>query len=156
VLLSSATVPERAALRYRPGQGAPETPFGGAIFRTARRHDVNPALVAAVVWVESGFDPEARSAKGARGLMQVMPATGRRFGVAPERLWEPEANLAAGVLYLDWLGRRFDDRTADVLAAYNAGEGAVDEHGGLPPVAETRDYVARVLGALGAGGGEVR
>lgn len=136
-------------LRFGTGQQVPEVPYGRAIYRIAQRHTVNPDVVAALIWAESAFDPLARSSQGARGLMQVMPATGDRFGVEPERLWEPEANLVAGVRYLSWLGERFEDDLTLVLAAYNAGEAAVDRHRGVPPFRETRDYVGKILGSLG-------
>lgn len=135
----------------RPGgpQRVPEVPYGRAIYRIARRYAVNPDVVAALVWAESAFDPLAQSSRGARGLMQVMPATGDRFGIEPELLWEPEANLVAGVRYLSWLGERFEDDLTLVLAAYNAGEAAVDSYGGVPPFQETRTYVGKILRSLG-------
>lgn len=114
----------------------------------ASRHSVSASLVEAIARVESGFNPRAVSKKGARGLMQVMPATGRRFGVRSDRLFEPEHNLAVGVAYLAWLSKRYSGDLDRVIAAYNAGEGAVDDHGGVPPYRETRDYVRRVRAAL--------
>jgi soluble lytic murein transglycosylase-like protein len=115
----------------------------------AERHSLSPALVEAVARVESGFNPRALSHKGARGLMQVIPATGRRFGVrSADKLFEPEHNIAAGTAYLAWLSKRYRGKLDFVIAAYNAGEGAVDNHGGIPPYRETRDYVKRVKAAL--------
>jgi soluble lytic murein transglycosylase-like protein len=124
-------------------------PFAAEILDAARRHDVNPAVIAAVMRVESGFDPRARSHKGARGLMQLMPATAARFGVGVDELYTPARNLEAGVRYLAFLRARFADDATRVFAAYNAGEGAVERHGGVPPYRETRDYVKKVFRHLG-------
>lgn len=141
----AATVP----LGYREGEPVPATPFGELIYQTARSHGVSPALVAAMMRVESAFNPQALSHKGARGLMQLMPATAARFGVTMDELYQPERNLEAGVRYIAWLRGRFDDDPLRVVAAYNAGEGAVDRHGGVPPFRETQGYVKKVLGLLG-------
>jgi hypothetical protein len=137
------------ALRFSEKQTEPDIPFGGIIYGLARSHRVNPQLVAAVVQVESAFDPEAVSNKGARGLMQLMPATARRFGVEPEELFEPEKNVEAGVRYLSWLIDRFSEDLSRVLAAYNAGEATVDRYKGVPPYRETREYIRRVHSVLG-------
>jgi soluble lytic murein transglycosylase-like protein len=118
------------------------------IHQAALTHSLSPALVEAVARVESGLNPRAVSPKGARGLLQLMPATARRFGVRTDRLFEPEHNLAAGAAYLAWLMERYDDNLDFALAAYNAGEGAVDDYGGIPPYRETQDYVRRVRAAL--------
>lgn len=116
----------------------------------ALQHDVPAALVQAVVKVESDFNARAVSPKGARGLMQVMPATARRFGVAdPDHLFYPAPNLNAGTAYLAWLLKRYDGNLDLVLAAYNAGEGAVQQYRGIPPYRETRNYVKKVRKALG-------
>jgi soluble lytic murein transglycosylase-like protein len=80
--------------------------------------------------------------------MQVIPATGRRFGVHSDKLFDPEHNIAAGTAYLAWLSKRYRGNLEFVIAAYNAGEGAVDDHGGIPPYRETRNYVKRVKAAL--------
>nr|WP_243695812.1 lytic transglycosylase domain-containing protein [Rhodovulum marinum] len=106
---------------------------------------VSPALALAVIGVESGGRHAAVSPKGATGLMQLMPATATRFGVSDPR--DPAANIRGGVAYLDWLMREFGNDPVLVLAAYNAGEGAVRNHAGVPPYAETRDYVPKVLAA---------
>lgn len=135
--------------RFETAQPVPPTPYGELIYRTASRHRMNPLLVAAVVWTESAFDPHAVSARDARGLMQVTPATGERFGLRTDQLFDPARNLDAGVRYLRWLTDRFDDDLDRILAAYNAGEAAVDRHGGIPPFAETRDYLRRVYARLG-------
>jgi hypothetical protein len=138
------------SLAYRPGDPVPQTPYGELIHDTAQRHGVSPALVAAMMRVESAYDPRALSHKGARGLMQLMPATASRFGVALEELYQPERNVEAGVRYLAWLTHRFGEDPVRVIAAYNAGEGAVERHGGVPPYRETQRYVEKVLGLLGA------
>jgi hypothetical protein len=115
--------------------------FGPLIDRKAAEHGVNPALVRAVIQVESNYRPSARSAKGAMGLMQLMPATARQYSVRDP--YDPESNIEAGVRYLKSLLDRLPLNLA--LAAYNAGEAAVQRFGGVPPYAETRAYVSRVL-----------
>lgn len=107
--------------------------------------EVSPALVLAVIAIESAGRITAESHAGAQGLMQLMPATASRFGVSDSL--EPRDNIRGGVAYLDWLLKRFDRDPVLVLAAYNSGEGAVDKHEGVPPFAETRAYVPKVLAA---------
>lgn len=106
---------------------------------------ISPALALAVIAVESGGDPEARSARGAQGLMQLMPATAERFGVADAL--DGSQNIRGGVAYLDWLLESFGRDPILALAGYNAGEGAVRRAEGVPPYAETRRYVPKVLAA---------
>lgn len=106
---------------------------------------VSPALVLAVIGVESAGRADAVSSAGAVGLMQLIPATAERFGVTDSG--DPAQNIKGGVAYLDWLMEEFDRDPLMVLAAYNAGEGAVRANGGVPPYAETRDYVPKVLAA---------
>lgn len=118
------------------------------IEETAYRESVPPYLVAAIMSVESNFDAQAVSNKGARGLMQVMPGTARRFGFNAERLHDPVHNIAAGATYLRWLLERYDGDLDRVLAAYNAGEGAVDTYNGIPPYKETQNFVKRVRAVL--------
>ena len=109
----------------------------------SREHGVRPDLVRAVMQVESAFNPLARSPKGALGLMQLMPATMRQYGVANP--FNPAENVRAGVAYLRELLDRYGNNEELALAAYNAGPGAVDNHGqAVPPYRETRDYVAHV------------
>jgi hypothetical protein len=115
----------------------------------ARRHGLDPALVRAVVAVESGFQPAAVSPKGAQGLMQLMPATARELGVADP--FDAAANLDGGSRYLRSLLARYEGDLAKALAAYNAGMGAVARHRGVPPYAETRQYVQKVLGRYQTG-----
>ena len=106
---------------------------------------VSPALVLAVISVESAGRADATSHAGAQGLMQLIPATAERFGV--EDAYDPGANIKGGAAYLDWLMREFNGNPVHVLAAYNAGENAVKKHDGAPPYAETRAYVPKVLAA---------
>jgi soluble lytic murein transglycosylase-like protein len=113
------------------------------VARAAARQGLDPALVHAVILVESHYDPVSRSPKGARGLMQLMPATARRFGVRD--ITDPAQNIDAGTRYLRLLLDRFG-RVELALAAYNAGEEAVERHGReIPPYSETLAYVPRVL-----------
>jgi Transglycosylase SLT domain len=107
---------------------------------------VSPALVLAVIAVESAGKADAVSSAGATGLMQLMPATAERFGVTDALV--AADNIEGGVKYLDWLMQEFDRDPILVLAGYNAGEGSVRNHDGVPPFAETRDYVPKVLAAF--------
>jgi soluble lytic murein transglycosylase-like protein len=128
----------------------PNSPYGQIIYDIALRHSVNPQLVAALIHVESAFNPRAVSRKGAYGLMQILPETARRFGVNRKRdLLDPAKNLEAGVKYLRWLTDRFGGNVHKILAAYNAGEGAVDRFDGIPPYPETQSYVQKIFGLLG-------
>jgi soluble lytic murein transglycosylase-like protein len=130
-----------------PGRGPLEgRPFAALIETVALKHGIDPALVHAVVEAESNYRPGAKSQVGARGLMQVMPATGRDLGVASAAmLFDPQANLDAGVRYLKWLLGRFDGDLTNAIAAYNAGPAAVARYRGVPPFRETQNYVRRVL-----------
>ena len=112
------------------------------IRRTASVHQVDMALIKAVMHVESAFNPHAVSNKGAQGLMQLMPETAQRYGA--EDLFDPAQNVRAGVLYLKDLQKMFKNNTRLVLAAYNAGENAVLRYKGIPPYDETQDYVRKV------------
>jgi soluble lytic murein transglycosylase-like protein len=109
----------------------------------AQSNRLEPALVAAVILAESGGDPRAQSNRGARGLMQLMPATARQYGVS--NVFDPEENIRGGSRYLRDLVERYQNDLQLVLAAYNAGPEAVDRHGGIPPFRETLEYVPRVL-----------
>ncbi len=123
------------------------TPLRRSDFReevrsAARTHGVDAALVRAIMHAESWFDPGAVSHAGAEGLMQLMPATQQRFGVVDP--FDPVDNISAGVAYLAELLQRYADDWELAVAAYNAGTGAVDAYGGIPPFPETRKYVRRV------------
>jgi soluble lytic murein transglycosylase-like protein len=117
--------------------------FDELIHRYARRYCVDPALVKAVIHAESGFQMLARSIRGARGLMQVMPGTGRAYGAGD--LDDPSENLRAGVRHLRSLLDRYDNDLRLALAAYNAGSAVVERYGDVPPYPETVRYVARVM-----------
>ncbi|WP_246849690.1 lytic transglycosylase domain-containing protein [Rubellimicrobium arenae] len=119
--------------------------YGPEILRHTVGTRVSPALVLSVIAVESGGRSRAVSAAGAAGLMQLMPGTAARFGVQ-DRL-SPEDSIRGGIAYLDWLLGRYRGDPILALAAYNAGEGAVDDNAGVPPFAETRAYVPKVLAA---------
>lgn len=118
---------------------------GADILTATAGTQVSPALVLAVIGIESAGRVDAVSHAGASGLMQLMPATARRFGVTSIK--DPTQNIKGGVAYLDWLINEFGGDPMLVLAGYNAGEGAVRQHGGVPPYRETRDYVPKVLAA---------
>lgn len=125
--------------------------YGPHLEREAKKRNLSVALLVAVISVESNGNPGAISPKGAGGLMQLMPATARRFGVSNSLA--PAQNIRGGAHYLDWLLRRYRNDAVLALAGYNAGEGAVDKYSGVPPYAETRDYVAKVAGAFSAARG---
>lgn len=110
--------------------------------RWAPNYGLDPALVLAVISAESAFNPRAHSEQDARGLMQLIPATAKRFGV--REIWDPAQNMRGGMAYLKWLLQRFDGNVKLALAAYNAGEGAVESYQGVPPYRETRNYVKRI------------
>ena len=130
--------------RYDQQLLARASQYDALIERAAAAAGIEPNLVRAVIVVESGFNPRAKSAKGAMGLMQLMPATATRFGA--DNALDPVQNVAAGARYLKFLKDRFAGNVRLVLAAYNAGEQAVDRNGGqVPPYTETLAYVPRVL-----------
>lgn len=108
----------------------------------AREHGVDEAIVRAIIHAESAFNPNALSRVGAQGLMQLMPATASRFGVS--NAFDAAQNIRGGVQYLAWLLKRFNGNLTLAAAGYNAGEGAVDKYGGVPPYSETQRYVQRV------------
>jgi soluble lytic murein transglycosylase-like protein len=107
------------------------------------RHMIDPDLISSVIHAESNFDPQARSPKGAQGLMQLMPDTASRLGVSDA--FQPDANIDAGTRYLRQLLLRYDDDLVKALAAYNAGPERVEQYRGVPPFRETHAYVARVI-----------
>jgi hypothetical protein len=121
-------------------------PYQQQVQTAAKQHEVDPALVHAVIAAESGYNPKAVSNKGAIGLMQIMPDTGRRFGAKTKDLYSPGENIAVGVRYLAELIEMFDGDIVLAIASYNAGENAVIRFGRkVPPYPETRAYVPRVL-----------
>ncbi|WAC71611.1 lytic transglycosylase domain-containing protein [Roseateles sp. SL47] len=134
------------------GESGPR-PFSDLVHAASRRYSLDAQLLHAIIRVESNGNPRARSKAGALGLMQVMPGTGARYGVKnPSELMQPEVNIDVGARYLSDLSRMFGDRLDLVVAAYNAGEGAVMRYGmAIPPYAETQDYVQRVMGRLDGG-----
>ncbi len=117
--------------------------FAPVINQFAQMHGVDPAFIRAVMHAESSFNPSAVSRAGAMGLMQLMPGTAARFGVS--NAFDPQENIRGGVTYLRFLLDKFNGDTRLAAAGYNAGEGAVMKYGGVPPYAETTEYVARVL-----------
>ena len=131
-------------MRYQPHRKPLfKTRYDSVIEAEAKRYDVDAAFVSALIRAESNYEPRAVSRKGARGLMQLMPATARRLDV--RRPFDPAANVRGGVRYLRELLDRFDGKPELVLAAYNAGENAVESYGGVPPYRETVGYVKRIL-----------
>ena len=125
-----------------PSYSRNKNAFDQLIRQAAQQHGVSEGLVKAIMHTESGFNIHARSPVGAQGLMQLMPATARRFNVS--NAYDPQQNIFGGVKYLSWLLKRFNGDTRLAIAAYNAGEGNVDKYGDVPPFRETRDYVKRV------------
>ena len=119
------------------------TPYDRMIAAEAKRYGVDASLVSALIRAESNYEPRAVSRKGARGLMQLMPATARRLSVAYP--FDPVSNVRGGVRYLRELLDRFEHHPELILAAYNAGENAVESYGGVPPYRETLGYVKRIL-----------
>lgn len=109
------------------------------IYEAGAAQGVDPRFIHAVIWQESKYETEARSHAGAQGLMQLMPATAKRFGCDDPN--DPVENISAGTKYLSWLLKRFSGNVELALAGYNAGEGAVDKFDGVPPYNETRNYV---------------
>jgi len=133
-------------------EAPPVLPWRQVVEREAERYGLDPRLVRAVIYVESGENPVAVSPKGAQGLMQLMPGTAAEVGVdAPLR---PRDNIRGGVGYLATLVHDFDGRLDLALAAYNAGPGAVRKYGGVPPYRETQNYVQKVLDVYRRQGGE--
>ncbi len=132
------------APRLQSMQGMAQS-WGSEILKDTVGTHVSPALVLAVMAIESAGNSAAASSAGAQGLMQLIPGTAKRFGVTDAK--DPVQNIKGGIAYLDFLMGNFNRDPLMVIAAYNAGEGAVTANGGVPPYAETRDYVPKVLAA---------
>ena len=126
-----------------PSPSANRNAYDAFIRDSAARHGVDPALIKAMMHTESAFNPNARSPVGAQGLMQLMPATARRFKV--NNAWNPAENIEGSAKYIAWLMRRFNNNVEFAVAGYNAGEGNVDKYNGIPPFKETRNYVKSVM-----------
>jgi soluble lytic murein transglycosylase-like protein len=144
VIDAADVAPEPESSTFLPGKGVP-LPVARLIGPNAGRHNLRPELIQAVMEVESGYRVRARSWMGAIGLMQLMPQTARQLGVNAH---DPAQNVEGGARLLDVLVTKYAGRRnglALALAAYNAGSGAVDRYGGIPPYRETRDYVKKVL-----------
>jgi soluble lytic murein transglycosylase-like protein len=124
-----------------------ESPLRQLIHNLAQQYDIEPRLILAIVAVESNYNPHAISRAGAQGLMQLMPSTAARYRVTTP--FDPRANVEGGIRYLKDLFRLFPGDLRHVLAAYNAGENAVLQYGGVPPYPETQQYVKRVLALYG-------
>jgi soluble lytic murein transglycosylase-like protein len=141
-----APAPAAVKSELVPDEVLAARPYAELISSVAATHHVEPRLVHAVIEQESNYQPRARSRKGARGLMQLMPETARQYGV--RNSYDPRANLEAGVRHLKDLMSRFELPLA--LAAYNAGEATIKRFGGLPPYAETQNYVRNILRRVSA------
>lgn len=153
VATAAAAAAARPRNEARPAAGTPrqdaDKSVDEIIAGAAEKHAVDPHLVRAVVKVESNFNPAAISRKGAMGLMQLIPRTAQRFGVSD--IFDPEENVDAGVRYLKYLLELYNGNLRLSLAAYNAGEKAVDRHSGIPPYPETRQYVNKISSLYGSG-----
>jgi soluble lytic murein transglycosylase-like protein len=142
---TNGATPGTSGVRFRPRPAPADL---AKLVRTlAPEFRLSPNLVMAVIQVESNFDPNALSPKNAQGLMQLIPETAERFGV--NDVWDPEQNLRGGMAYLRWLLDHFQGDVRLALAGYNAGEGAVEQHQGIPPFGETQEYVRRVTTIVG-------
>ena len=141
--VGGSTNPHAADLHWLAERHDRHSKYDQIIERYAGKYNVDATLVRAVIQIESDFNPQCVSHKGARGLMQLMPETARRYGVS--RIHDPEQNIHGGVQYLAYLMGLFREDLPRVLAAYNAGEGAVLKYGGIPPYEETTQYVRRAM-----------
>jgi soluble lytic murein transglycosylase-like protein len=131
-----------------PAGSSASTPYDATIAQAAAHYNIDPAILHGLIQQESGFDPGARSSAGALGLTQLMPGTASSLGVANPL--DPTQSIEGGARYLSQMLSRFGGNTEEALAAYNAGPGAVSRYGGVPPYAETREYVNKVLGYANA------
>lgn len=133
---------DNSCLKLSQGKNADRAQIEAWVHEWAPKYGLDTELVLAVIRVESNFDPMAWSDKDARGLMQLLPTTAKRFGVSNS--WDPIDNMRGGMAYLQWLIQHFQGDVRLVLAAYNAGENAVERHNGVPPYNETINYVRRI------------
>jgi TP901 family phage tail tape measure protein len=133
--------------------GEKGTPYGDTIRAAAASRGIDARLLAALLKQESGFNPSARSGAGAGGIAQFMPGTAAQYGLTPEERFDPEKAIHAAAAHLADLLRMFSGDVEKALAGYNAGPGAVKKYGGVPPYAETQDYVKKITGIYGQGGG---
>ena len=142
---SASQLPVATASSYQAGAGeAQSSQYESLIAQAAQRYGLDPAVLHGLIQQESGFDPSSESSAGAAGLTQLMPETAASMGVANPL--NPAESIEGGARYLSGLMTQFGGNTTDALAAYNAGPGAVQQYGGVPPYAETQDYVTKVLG----------
>lgn len=153
LLLSHVLAPSASAYTLEATHIPSDIPTSGdkeldwIIFNAGEQEGVDPRFIHAVIWQESRYDGDARSHAGAQGLMQLMPATAKRFGCSdPDN---PVENVEAGTKYLSWLLKRFDGNVILALAGYNAGEGAVEKFNGVPPYSETQNYVRDIAARYG-------
>ena len=140
---SQEAVPHEVVASYVSSLPREKRRMAELVQRLAPRFSIDPRLALAIVRSESNFEAQALSPRNAQGLMQLIPETAERFGVRDA--WNPEQNVRGGLAYLRWLLERFEGDVALVSAAYNAGERTVQQYGGVPPYAETREYVRRIL-----------
>jgi len=138
---SSPTAAQSESVAGAAGAGGE---YDSVIEQAAERYGIDPAVLHGLIQQESGFDPNAQSSAGASGLTQLMPGTASSMGVANPL--NPTESIEGGARYLSQLMSQFGGNTEDALAAYNAGPGAVQQYGGIPPYAETQSYVSKVLG----------
>ncbi len=142
--LQAASTPPAGATQPASYAGVGATPYDATIAAAAQRNGIDPAVLHGLIQQESGFDPSSHSSAGAVGLTQLMPGTAASLGVANPL--DPTESIDGGARYLGQMLRQFAGNVSDALAAYNAGPGAVQKYGGVPPYAETQSYVTKVLG----------
>ncbi len=153
ILFSHVLAPEAVASASTEFHIPADIPSSGdqaidrIIFEVGEDQGVDPRFIHAVIWQESKYKQNARSHAGAQGLMQLMPATAKRFGC--EHPEDPQENITAGTKYLSWLLKRFSGNVELALAGYNAGEGSVDKYDGIPPYSETQNYVKIITNRYG-------